>query len=125
MSCTYDNCNKTYSSKSNLKNHIKINHLGEKFFCDICSVGFSSKQKLILHIPQHDQNKKKEDKTKKKLNIQRKKRKDAGIPKKSALSKLIGLNLPSNLEKLIKEREDNKVNQEEYNKNSSEIKINT
>jgi len=108
-----------------LKNHIKINHLGEKFFCDICSVGFSSKRKLILHIPQHDQNKKKEDKTKKKLNIQRKKRKDAGIPKKSALSKLIGLNLPSNLEKLIKERDDNKDNQEEYNKNSSEIKINT
>jgi len=106
---------------SNLRNHIKIKHLGIKYFCDMCSSGLSSKQKLIAHIQHHDKNKKK-DKTKEKLNIQRKKRKDAGIPKISAISKLIGLNLPSHLEKLIIEREDNQDNQEECNKNSSEIK---
>jgi len=90
----------------------------------LCSSGLSSKQKLIIHIQHHYKNQEKEDKTEKKLNTQRKKRKDAGKPKKSAISKLIGLDLPYGLEKLIIERKDDKDNQEDCNKNSSEIKIN-
>jgi len=102
VSCPYDNCHKTYLFKSNLEQHIRIKHLGEKFYCDICSVGLTSKQKLIEHIQRHHEPKKERKKSNK---IERKKRKDAGIPKKSVLSGLIGVNLPYNLEKMVIERE--------------------
>ncbi|RLU21732.1 hypothetical protein DMN91_006108 [Ooceraea biroi] len=102
--CPYDGCQRTYYFKSNLECHVRVKHLGEKFVCDMCSFRFSSKQKLIEHIRHQEQ--KERSKPKKKLNAQRKKRKDAGIPKRSVLTRLIGLDLPSNLEKLVMEREE-------------------
>ncbi|KMQ91050.1 putative zinc finger protein 813 [Lasius niger] len=99
--CPYDNCHKPYFYKSNLEQHIRVKHLGEKFYCDICSAGLTTKKKLIEHIQLHELKKKRKSK---KLE-QKKKRKDAGIPKKSMLSGLIGVKLPYNLEKMVMKRE--------------------
>lgn len=63
-------------------------------------MGLTTKANLIRHIQRHYK-----PKERKKNKIQRKKRKDAGVPKKSVLSALIGVNLPSNLEKMVLERE--------------------
>ncbi|XP_029168768.1 zinc finger protein 184-like isoform X2 [Nylanderia fulva] len=101
VSCPYDNCHKTYLFKYSLEQHIRATHLEEKFYCDMCSVGLTTKKKLIEHIQRRHELKK--QKTSKKE--QRKKRKDAGIPKKSVLSGLMGVNLPYNLEKMVMERE--------------------
>lgn len=79
---------------------MRIKHLGKKFYCDMCSMGLTSKQKLIEHIQRHYELKKK-----KKKKVQQKKRKDAGIPKRSVLTALIGVNLPYHLEKMVMERE--------------------
>jgi len=64
-------------------------------------MGVTSKQKLIEHIQRHYKPKEKKEKPKK----QRKKRKDVGIPKRSVLTALIGVNLPHHLEKMMMERE--------------------
>ncbi|KAM0726271.1 Transcription factor IIIA [Formica fusca] len=104
ISCPYDNCHKTYLFKFNLEQHVRIKHLGEKFYCDTCSVGLTTKKKLIEHI-QRRHEPKKEKKKRKSNKVQQKKRKDAGIPKKSMLSGLIGVNLPYSLEKMVMERE--------------------
>lgn len=101
LPCPYDDCQRIYFFQSNLKEHVRIKHLGKKFYCDMCSMGVTSKQKLIEHIQRHYKPKEKKEKPKK----QRKKRKDAGIPKRSVLTALIGVNLPHNLEKLMMERE--------------------
>lgn len=93
--------------------------------CDICSLGLSSKQGLIKHIQRHQENQEKRSKTFRKSNVERKKRKDAGVPKKSVLSQLIGLKLPNDLEKLVMARtEAVTVSNEENDKNSSNIEIN-
>ncbi|XP_018402916.1 PREDICTED: zinc finger protein 572-like isoform X1 [Cyphomyrmex costatus] len=97
--CPYDNCHRFYFFKSNLEQHIKNNHLGQKVYCHICSVGLTTNAKLKQHIQRHY-----EPKKEKKNKVQRKKRKDAGVPKKSVLSALIGINLPNNLEKMMMER---------------------
>ncbi|KAL0104904.1 hypothetical protein PUN28_016507 [Cardiocondyla obscurior] len=99
LPCSYDNCNRVYYFKSNLTEHIRTKHLGKKFYCDICSMGFTTKQKLIKHIQHHYESKKKKERA------QQKKRKDVGIPKKSVISALIGVNLPHHLEKMILKRE--------------------
>lgn len=78
---------------------MRIKHLGKKFYCDICSVGLTSKQKLIEHIQRHYKPKKK------KKRVQQKKRKDIGTPRRSVITALIGVNLPHHLEKMMMERE--------------------
>lgn len=117
ISCPYDNCNKTYLSKSCLEVHIKIKHYGERFYCDICSMGLTSKRRLIIHIGRHELKKEKKKK------IQTKKRKDFGIPKKSTISKLIGINLPHSLEKMILERESTVAATEVHDKNLNDTEI--
>ncbi|XP_012529943.1 zinc finger protein 568 [Monomorium pharaonis] len=97
--CPYDNCDRTYLFKNNLDHHVRVNHLGKKFYCDICSKGLVSKKILRLHIQYHYKPKEKERKK------QQKKRKDAGMPKKSIISALIGVDFPPQLEKMIMERE--------------------
>ncbi|XP_014481634.1 PREDICTED: zinc finger protein 681-like [Dinoponera quadriceps] len=97
--CPYENCDRAYLQKCNLDYHIKSWHLGQKYYCDICSAGLKSKSKLVLHIKRHYEPKER------KKNKERKKRKDSGIPKKSVISKLIGCNFPHQLEKLLLARE--------------------
>ncbi|XP_020294905.1 zinc finger protein 525-like isoform X2 [Pseudomyrmex gracilis] len=98
--CPYDKCHRTYFYKSNLENHIKVTHLEKKFVCDICSKGLVSKRGLIKHIQSHEKPKKTRP-----TRVHRKKRKDAGMPKKSILTALVGIDLPQNLETMVMNRE--------------------
>ena len=48
--CLFPNCNASYSTKYNLKRHIKVNHLGIKLFqCASCPKSFATKQNLTEH----------------------------------------------------------------------------
>ncbi|XP_033322804.2 uncharacterized protein LOC117218488 [Megalopta genalis] len=100
--CPYNECLRVYHFKSNLDSHIRRNHLGQKFQCDICKVEISTKAKLAEHIQKLHMSEKLKRRTKK---GQRKKRKDAGTCKKSAISALIGVNLPPKIEQMILKRE--------------------
>lgn len=97
--CPYEKCQKTYFYKSNLIQHIKTTHLGKRYYCDICSAGLTAKKKLIQHIERHYEPKKNT------IRKKHKKRKDAGIPKKSIIGKLIGWDFPHNIEKLLLNRD--------------------
>lgn len=106
MLCPYEKCGRAYFYKFNLENHINVRHLGKKFYCDICSMGFTAKRKLKEHIERHQKPKKRESKIryKKQESKIRKKRKDIGVPKKSVIGKLIGCKFPHSLEKQLVER---------------------
>ncbi|XP_011151956.1 zinc finger protein 501-like [Harpegnathos saltator] len=101
ISCPYETCSRTYFYKSNLDHHIRMKHLDHKFCCDICSAELSSKQKLIEHTKRLHESSEKDDKKLKK----RKKRKDSGMPRKSIIRKLIGHNLPPDINAALLERE--------------------
>jgi insecticidal toxin complex protein TccC len=52
--CPYDQCEKEYKSKFNLRRHVLYNHLGHKpFSCSVCNTKFVSKQNLIEHQFRH------------------------------------------------------------------------
>ncbi|XP_015431189.1 PREDICTED: zinc finger protein 568-like [Dufourea novaeangliae] len=102
--CPYDKCPRVYYYKSNLDMHIRTSHLGQKFQCDICKIEISSKAKLADHIHKLHMSERRIKRIKK---GQRKKRKDAGTRKRSAISALIGLNLPPKVEKMVLERQEN------------------
>ncbi|OMJ84637.1 hypothetical protein SteCoe_14232 [Stentor coeruleus] len=49
--CMMNNCNKTYSTKFNLKRHVEICHLKQKKHkCDYCNKYFVSQQNLREHV---------------------------------------------------------------------------
>ncbi|XP_033348982.1 zinc finger protein 431-like [Bombus vosnesenskii] len=98
VSCPFEKCPRVYYFKSNLTHHIRTYHLGEKYECDICKIKIGSKQRLATHIQKLHMSEKKIKEIKKRL---RKKRKDAGVVKKSALSKLVGIKLPAKVEKIV------------------------
>lgn len=120
MLCPYDKCHRVYHYKSNLEQHIKIKHFGEKFYCDICTIGVTSKQKLIEHIKRHYEPKTEQNTSNK---IQRKKRKDSGIPKKSVIGKLIGCDFPRDIEKQLLKRETTIKISESFDKSSNDIQV--
>lgn len=99
--CPYDKCDRKYMYRSNLKNHIKIYHLNEKFTCDICKREFSSKRRLKEHIMRIHEGIKKERKLKQ---SDRKRRKDAGIPRKSMIKVLTGLKFDHHADKELLNR---------------------
>lgn len=47
--CSYENCDRIYLFKRNLKKHIQISHLGKRFKCEVCNSEFASNQKLNQH----------------------------------------------------------------------------
>ena len=54
--CYYDNCQRSYKTKYNLKRHINSNHLFIKeYCCFVCSKAFASKQNLQGHERLHSQ----------------------------------------------------------------------
>lgn len=94
--CPYETCHKIYRYKRNLTDHVKRKHEGQLFTCDICKATCCSKSKIAQHIQRVHQFKKKPKKRK-----QQKQRKDAGETKKSVISSLIGVSLPTVVEKSL------------------------
>lgn len=101
--CPYEKCPRVYYFKKNLTAHIRAYHLEEKYECDICKIKITTKRRLREHIQKLHMSEKKIKQIKK---LQRKKRKDAGMPKKSMVTKLVGANLPAKIEKMVIERKD-------------------
>ncbi|CAL7944985.1 unnamed protein product [Xylocopa violacea] len=101
--CPFEKCPRVYYFKGNLNHHIRTYHLGVKYECDICKIKIGTKQKLRNHIEKLHMVEKRVKHIKK---IQRKKRKDAGMPKRSVVSKLVGANLPPQVEKMVLERKE-------------------
>ncbi|KAK0159644.1 hypothetical protein PV327_010738 [Microctonus hyperodae] len=102
--CPYDECKKVYSSKSNLQHHIKTKHMGCLFYCDLCGIGVSEKSSLIRHIKCIHEREKPPVKKRPKVGEERLQRKDAGLPRKSMITKLTGIILPHDMEKQILNR---------------------
>ncbi|XP_033209660.1 zinc finger and BTB domain-containing protein 24-like isoform X2 [Belonocnema kinseyi] len=103
--CSYEGCNRLYYFQRNLDQHIRTFHLGEKWTCPSCPAQLASKQKLRIHIEKIHLNP-----TPRKpppTNENRKRRWDACMPKKSAVSQLLGLKLPIKAEKDIINRLEN------------------
>ncbi|XP_076288489.1 zinc finger protein 711 [Lasioglossum baleicum] len=99
--CSYEDCSRVYHFKSNLDTHIRNNHQGRKFQCDICKAEISSKAKLAEHIQKLHMSRKLIKRTSK----GQRKRKDAGTHKRSAVSKLVGIKLPPKVEQMVIKRE--------------------
>lgn len=113
ISCPYDKCPRVYYFKKNLESHIQTKHLGRKYQCDICKIQISSKLRLADHIQKLHMSERRIKRTRK---LQRRKRKDAGLHKRSAVSALVGVNLPPKVEKLVLERNENILYLEEFKK---------
>lgn len=95
LPCPYEKCPRFYFFQRNLDHHVRSNHLGKKYRCDICDLDLSSKQKIAQHIKKIHILKQRKTPSKAK----QRKRRDAGSVKKSMLAKLTGLDLPQVIEK--------------------------
>lgn len=102
LTCHYENCFRSYYFKRNLNTHIKVFHLGQKFTCELCNRKFTTKKKLKGHVLTHMSlnGTKKEEK----VTRSQKQRKDKGVPTKSMVSRLIGIQFPREVEKTILNR---------------------
>jgi len=52
--CSYEGCEKYFYFKKNLKTHIQVHHLEQKFICNVCQKPFTTKRAMARHIPKHD-----------------------------------------------------------------------
>ena len=110
--CPYDGCNRSYYLKSNLDLHVRIKHLGQRYECDVCKVLLSSKARVADHIHKIHMS---ERRIKRAKILQRKRRKDIGTRKRSAVSALVGVNLPPKIERMILKREEDITYLEQFN----------
>jgi hypothetical protein len=100
LPCPYKTCNRLYYFERNLRSHIHTVHKGNKYTCDMCGRTLTTKQKIRLHIIARHET---AADSKKKRRKPAERRKDAGIARKSMLSRLTGINLlPSTERKLLK-----------------------
>lgn len=89
--CPHQNCGRTYSRNSNLKQHILTKHEQITHDCHICNTRLCSKAKLNNHLKLH--NKPITEVVSVRANTKaagRKTRKDMGVPRKSIALKLAG-----------------------------------
>ncbi|CAH0669214.1 unnamed protein product [Spodoptera exigua] len=89
--CPYEDCPRFYSRKSNLKQHILVNHMKMYHKCTICQAELSTKAKLNYHMQLHN---KVNSPVVPDSNKERKPRKDEGTFKVSTALKLSGLPAP-------------------------------
>lgn len=83
--CQYENCPKFYTELRNLTAHVRSKHEGKRWTCDLCNRELATKQKMVQHIRAH-------------LDVDRSKR---ILKKKSTMSRLVGLELPQEVEHRI------------------------
>lgn len=99
--CPYDNCPRFYCYLKNLDEHVQSVHLGRRFYCDTCGKSFKHKSTLARHIQVvHEGTRKSVSRRKN----QRQRRKDAGVYRKSMVTKLAGIDLPRELEERVLRR---------------------
>ncbi|KAG7187978.1 hypothetical protein KM043_013934 [Ampulex compressa] len=103
LECPFEKCYRTYLFKRNLDHHVRSSHTGKKFHCDVCDIKLSTKQKLVQHIERYHRAKRPQYKPVNSM-VQRKTRRDAGTYKKSAITALVGIDVPHDIEKLILKR---------------------
>lgn len=102
--CPYDTCSRKYRTKSALTFHIKTRHFNQKFICDICKNTFVAKHSLRNHIMLIHMGLEINRPRKPKKSV-RKKRKDAGVPRKSMITEITGLKFAHHIDKKLLERE--------------------
>ncbi|KAH8344855.1 hypothetical protein KR067_009219, partial [Drosophila pandora] len=116
FTCPEEGCSKSYSYERNLRQHVLTAHSGRRFECQALDCGrcFSSAQNLSKHVLRDHQdgktNKKKvpgnkEEASPGKKTNPRKRRRDAGRPKHSRLSKLACLQLGKEEDLAVRERQ--------------------
>lgn len=81
--CSYEGCSKLFLLKRNLITHVKSKHEGKRWKCDICTRELSSKHRMLQHLKAHTDPKR------------------AERFKKSTVSKMLGLILPTRVEATI------------------------
>lgn len=89
FTCQYENCGRSYSRNSNLKQHIFVKHMDVLHECMLCHARLSTKAKLNYHVQLHYTNGNKRRKSKSNK-TERKQRKDEGCFKTSTARKLAG-----------------------------------
>ncbi|XP_054730292.1 transcription factor IIIA [Anastrepha obliqua] len=106
-------CERSYAYERNLRQHMRVAHDGKHFECteDGCERVFSSGQNLAKHLEREHKRPAIEgtnviQQKKNKPKVARKKRKDAGRSIISNLSRFSGVVVDKNLDKLLRERED-------------------
>lgn len=88
--CPYENCERSYSRNSNLKQHILVKHMDVLHECTICHSRLSTKAKLNYHLQLHSTTGT-DQPPPRLINKERKERKDEGSFKTSTALKLAGL----------------------------------
>lgn len=52
--CSYPDCRRNYATKTNLRRHLRINHLAmHNYTCTVCSKALHSKQSMREHMNRH------------------------------------------------------------------------
>lgn len=103
--CPFEGCTKNFLQRHNMLTHYKLKHENRTFACTFgegCTAVLCTKQKLNLHIKAvHLTNGKQIDKSAKKANGERARRKDKGMQRISTASKFFNVILPKEFERAI------------------------
>ncbi|XP_063231940.1 zinc finger protein ZXDC-like [Bacillus rossius redtenbacheri] len=100
--CPHDSCPRFYFHKRNLMHHVRSSHEGRRVPCDEpgCERTFCTKQKMEDHKKLHDP----KARLPRRRCKARRKRKDAGQPKRSVAAKLSGARVPYRVERQLLDR---------------------
>lgn len=125
LQCPHDKCPSYFFHQRNLNAHIRAKHEGIKFICDFggCGKTLCTKQKLQLHMNAvHLKCKKTAPAEGASVGVERKPRKDKGIPKESMAAKLAQIHMPKIVDQMVMA---GKGHQIQFDYNDDDIRIDT